>query len=119
MSLHTHAGATATPQPLSVKSRPTRSLDRRPIVVGPATPIWQRVLAVIGLVLLSPIIVVIGLLTKSTSRGTILYRGQRVGRGGTNFTIYKFRTLEVGAEQKIGARLLEHGDGLYTPIGRY
>ncbi|MBI3770086.1 MAG: sugar transferase [Deltaproteobacteria bacterium] len=94
-------------------------LDWHLVAVGPATPLWQRIVAVIGLVLLSPVILLVGLATKSTSPGTILYRGQRVGRGGETFTIFKFRTLEVGAEQKIGARLLEHGDGLYTRIGRY
>ena len=120
MSLQTHAGASVTSQAIPAAARAvTPPLDWEQVMVGPSTPIWQRLLAAIGLVLLSPIVLIIGLLTKSTSPGTILYRGQRVGRGGKNFTIYKFRTLEVGAEQKIGARLLEHGDGLYTPIGRY
>jgi lipopolysaccharide/colanic/teichoic acid biosynthesis glycosyltransferase len=95
------------------------AIDWQLLDIARPTPIWQRIAGVIGLVLLSPIIILIGLATKSTSPGPILYRGQRVGRGGKNFTIYKFRTLEVGAEQKIGARLLEHGDGLYTRIGRW
>jgi lipopolysaccharide/colanic/teichoic acid biosynthesis glycosyltransferase len=61
---------------------------------------------------------VIALAIRATSKGPILYAGQRVGRGGRVFTLYKFRTLETGAEQKIGARLLEHSDGLYTKVGR-
>jgi lipopolysaccharide/colanic/teichoic acid biosynthesis glycosyltransferase len=89
------------------------------IPAGRATPVWQRIAAAVGLVLLLPLTIVVMLAIKFTSPGPILYRGQRVGRGGKPFTIYKFRTLEVGAEQKIGARLLEHADGLYTRIGRY
>ena len=89
------------------------------VAVARATPIWQRLAALIGLLLLSPLALVIAIATKLTSPGPITYRGQRVGRGGRLFTIIKFRTLEVNAEQKIGARLLEHSDGLYTRIGRY
>ncbi len=89
------------------------------VTVARATPIWQRVAALIGLVLLSPLALVIAIATKITSPGPVTYRGQRVGRGGKIFTIIKFRTLELNAEQKIGARLLEHSDGLYTRIGRY
>ena len=87
-------------------------------VVGSSTPIWQRLTAIVGLLLLSPIAFVIAVAIKLTSPGPILYRGKRLGRGAKVFTIYKFRTLEVGAEQRIGARLLEHSDGLYTRIGR-
>lgn len=87
-------------------------------VVGGATPVWQRLAAIIGLVLLSPLAFAIAIAIKLTSPGPILYRGKRLGRGASVFTIYKFRTLEVGAEQRIGARLLEHSDGLYTRIGR-
>jgi lipopolysaccharide/colanic/teichoic acid biosynthesis glycosyltransferase len=94
-------------------------LDWGAVTLARATPIWQRVAALLGLLLLSPIALVIAVGTKLTSPGPITYRGQRVGRGGRIFTIIKFRTLEVNAEQKIGARLLEHSDGLYTRIGRY
>ncbi len=120
MSLQSHVSVSMNRSSIAtVDAVQTPILDWQLVAVGPATPLWQRVVAAIGLVLLSPVILLIGLATKSTSPGTILYRGQRVGRGGKVFTIFKFRTLEVGAEQKIGARLLEHGDGLYTRIGRY
>ncbi len=80
---------------------------------------WQVVVATVGLILLLPVSLAIALITKLTSRGPILYRGTRIGRGLQPFTIYKFRTLEVNAEQRIGARLLTPGDDLYTPIGRF
>jgi lipopolysaccharide/colanic/teichoic acid biosynthesis glycosyltransferase len=79
---------------------------------------WQILVAGLGLVLLLPVSAVIALLIKVTSRGPILYRGQRIGREMRPFAIFKFRTLLVDAEQRIGARLLTPGDPLYTPIGR-
>ena len=49
----------------------------------------------------------------------MLYKGTRIGRNMEPFHIFKFRTLLVDAEQRIGARLLTPGDPLYTPIGRF
>jgi lipopolysaccharide/colanic/teichoic acid biosynthesis glycosyltransferase len=80
---------------------------------------WQIVVAGLGLVLLLPVSAVIAVMIKLTSRGPIVYRGQRVGRNMEPFSIYKFRTLLVDAEARIGARLLTPGDPLYTPIGRF
>jgi lipopolysaccharide/colanic/teichoic acid biosynthesis glycosyltransferase len=81
--------------------------------------LWQVVVAAVGFVLMLPVSTVVALLIRLTSRGPILYRGLRVGCGGALFSIYKFRTLMVGAEEKIGRRLLKPGDSLYTPIGRF
>jgi len=80
---------------------------------------WQVAIAALGLLILLPVSLVIAIAIKLTSRGPILYRGQRVGRNMEPFSIYKFRTLLVDAEARIGARLLTPGDPLYTPIGRF
>jgi lipopolysaccharide/colanic/teichoic acid biosynthesis glycosyltransferase len=115
------ASTAAVPHAVSAAREPVHhpALVREVITLGPRTPLWQRLAAAIGLLLLLPVAVVIALAIKLTSPGPVFYRGQRVGRGGRSFTIFKFRTLETGAEQKIGARLLEHADGLYTRIGRF
>jgi lipopolysaccharide/colanic/teichoic acid biosynthesis glycosyltransferase len=75
--------------------------------------------AAIGLVLLAPLFLAIALLIKLTSPGPILYRGLRVGKDARIFIIYKFRTLQVGAEEKIGARLLNERDTYYTCLGKF
>jgi lipopolysaccharide/colanic/teichoic acid biosynthesis glycosyltransferase len=80
---------------------------------------WQVAVAAGGLLLLSPLACLIALAVKATSRGPVLYRGTRIGRDLRPFTIYKFRTLLVDAEQRIGARLLTPADTLFTPIGRF
>jgi lipopolysaccharide/colanic/teichoic acid biosynthesis glycosyltransferase len=84
-----------------------------------ASHLVQYGFAAVGLVLMVPLFVVIGVLIKITSHGPILYRGLRVGKDGRIFTIYKFRTLQIGAEEKIGARLLTERDAYYTCIGKF
>lgn len=50
-----------------------------------------------GLILLSPLFLVIALLIKRDSPGPIFYRQERVGQGGKTFRIHKFRTMHVDA----------------------
>ncbi|MEY2431593.1 MAG: hypothetical protein QOC92_1318 [Acidimicrobiaceae bacterium] len=52
------------------------------------------------LVAAAPLIALIALAVKIGSRGPVLYRQTRVGRGGSHFDILKFRTMEVGAHEK-------------------
>jgi exopolysaccharide biosynthesis polyprenyl glycosylphosphotransferase len=62
----------------------------------------KRVMDILGasiaLVLLSPVMLVVAVLVKFDSPGPILFRQERVGRGGRRFQIIKFRTMVLGAE---------------------
>ncbi len=104
-------------------SRSAADIHDLPVAPGPAdnlaSRLFQILLCVIGLALLSPIMGLVALAVKLTSRGPVFYRGERVGKDEHIFHIYKFRTLEVDAEKKIGARLLTEGDSVYTPIGKF
>jgi lipopolysaccharide/colanic/teichoic acid biosynthesis glycosyltransferase len=55
-----------------------------------------------ALVVLSPLLGLLALATLVTSGRPVLYRGQRVGRAGQVFTMYKLRTLKPGAESRLG-----------------
>jgi lipopolysaccharide/colanic/teichoic acid biosynthesis glycosyltransferase len=55
-----------------------------------------------ALVVLSPLLGLLALATLLTSGTPVLYRGQRVGRAGRVFTMYKLRTLRPGAETRLG-----------------
>jgi lipopolysaccharide/colanic/teichoic acid biosynthesis glycosyltransferase len=55
-----------------------------------------------ALILLSPLLGVLALATLITSGRPVLYRGERVGRAGHVFTMYKLRTLRPGAEERLG-----------------
>jgi len=54
----------------------------------------------LGLLVLSPLLAVIAVAIKLDSRGPVLFRQERHGRGGSIFRIVKFRTMRVGAEQE-------------------
>jgi lipopolysaccharide/colanic/teichoic acid biosynthesis glycosyltransferase len=75
------------------------------------------------LILLSPVALVIAAIMLVTSGRPVLYRGQRVGRGGHFFEMLKFRTLKPGAEERIGqylgAELVRHTDIELTRMGRW
>jgi lipopolysaccharide/colanic/teichoic acid biosynthesis glycosyltransferase len=55
-----------------------------------------------ALILLSPLLALLALATLITSGRPVLYRGERVGRAGHVFTMYKLRTLRPGAEGRLG-----------------
>lgn len=63
-------------------------------------------LSLIGLVILSPIFIIIAICIKITSRGSIFFKQDRVGKDGKIFKIFKFRTMIENAENI--------GDGLFT-----
>lgn len=73
--------------------------------------------AVIGLILLSPLLLLTSILIKMTSNGPVLYSQVRVGKNGKHFKIYKFRTMRVDAEQKTGPVWAAKNDNRITPIG--
>ena len=77
------------------------------------------VFAAAGLVVLSPLMGVIGLLAKCSSAGPVLYRQQRTSLGGKTFTILKFRSMVVNAESPGGAVWgAAPNDPRVTPVGR-
>jgi lipopolysaccharide/colanic/teichoic acid biosynthesis glycosyltransferase len=92
-------------------------------------------LALIALICILPILLVIALAVKLTSRGPVFYTQERVGLdrrqrsdsvnyrrrhnlGGRPFTIYKFRTMRVDAERESGAVWAQREDPRVTPVGR-
>jgi lipopolysaccharide/colanic/teichoic acid biosynthesis glycosyltransferase len=75
-----------------------------------------------GLVLLLPALL-LALILRVTSGSPVLYRGERVGRGGRFFGMLKFRTLRPGAEQRIGQylgeELVRQTEAELTTVGRW
>jgi sugar transferase (PEP-CTERM system associated) len=71
------------------------------------------------LVVVSPLLPVISLLIKLTSPGPVLYRQKRIGKNGSVFTCYKFRTMGAGAEADIGPTWASDDDPRITRVGRW
>ena len=75
--------------------------------------------ALIGTVASLPLLPFIVLAVKLDSSGPVLYRQQRVGRRGTIFYCYKFRTMRVDAEADTGATWASDDDPRITRVGRF
>jgi len=76
------------------------------------------VLAAAGLLVLSPLILLLALLVRLTSKGPAFYRQERVGRHGRRFTFTKLRTMVENAEAQTGPVWAAADDPRVTPIGR-
>jgi sugar transferase (PEP-CTERM system associated) len=77
------------------------------------------VLSVIGLLVLTPVLLVAAAVVKLTSRGPALYHQQRVGLNGRLFTVHKVRSMRVDAESATGAVWATAQDPRVTPVGRF
>ena len=71
--------------------------------------------ALLGLVLLSPVFVIVAIAIKLDSPGPIFFRQERVGRYGKSFKIFKFRTMLVASAA--GPQLTVAGDSRITRVG--
>lgn len=79
---------------------------------------FDVVWSLMAIVLLSPLMLLIVVLIKMTSRGPVLYAQERVSVDGTSFRIFKFRTMRIDAE-KGGPQWCTSGDQRITPLGRF
>ena len=75
--------------------------------------------SLIGVILLSPVFLVIALMIKTSSEGPVFFKQERLGKDGKVFKIIKFRTMIVNAEHiGDGLRVREGNDPRITKIGR-
>jgi exopolysaccharide biosynthesis polyprenyl glycosylphosphotransferase len=76
--------------------------------------VMDRTLAAVGLLLSAPLFVLIAISIKLSDRGPIFFRQRRAGREGKIFSVWKFRTMYVDAEERL-ATLGEHNesDGMF------
>jgi exopolysaccharide biosynthesis polyprenyl glycosylphosphotransferase len=89
-------------------------------------PAWQEnlkhfidiVISLFALVVLSPLCIFLIIGIKLTSKGPVFYSHERIGRYGKPFTLYKFRSMYVGAE-KNGPELSSKNDDRVTKFGRF
>jgi len=74
--------------------------------------------SVFGLILFFPIFIIVTILIKLTSKGSVFYRQIRVGKNNKDFRIFKFRTMEVDSD-KFGLLTVGGKDSRITRIGYY
>lgn len=66
--------------------------------------LFDKLVSVIGLVVLSPVLLVVAILIKKEMPGPVLFRQKRVGQQGRLFTVYKFRSMTVKAEASVASK---------------
>lgn len=85
--------------------------------------VFDKVVSLVGLIVLCPVLLIVALLIKWKMPGPILFCQQRVGRYGEIFTVYKFRTMTVKAEASVASRnseatsIASQEQSRITPLG--
>lgn len=74
--------------------------------------------ALIGIIILSPILIIVSIAIKVDSSGNIMFLQKRVGKDGKEFNIYKFRTMVTNAE-KLGKQITVGKDNRITKVGAF
>lgn len=80
--------------------------------------IFDILMSCIGLIVFSPIILIISLLIKLDSKGPVIFKQERRGKDGKVFKMYKFRSMVVGAEMAEMGLFNYTNDSRVTRIGR-
>ncbi|MGL9910426.1 O-antigen biosynthesis protein WbqP [Enterococcus sp. DIV0213h] len=76
-------------------------------------------LSLIGIIVLSPILLLLCLAIKLDSKGPIIFKQKRIGKNKTHFHIYKFRTMKVDTPKEMPTHLLENPDLYITKVGKF
>ena len=133
MSAQTASAASTIPTLAAVREQIRENLAEQYVRLAQQTPDHRAVdvairtldiaIAAILLIVSLPISIAITVAQLLTTGRPIFYRGERVGRAGRIFTMLKFRTLNPGAEQRIGhllgPALVERTEAEVTPLGRW
>ncbi len=90
---------------------PSRNARSRAAYLGKRA--LDFVLATLGLGLTAPIWAALAVLIRADSAGPVFFRARRVGQDGRPFTMYKFRTMAVDAEQRLAALAAQNLGGPY------
>lgn len=76
-------------------------------------------LSLIGIIVLSPVLLLLCLAIKIDSKGPIIFKQKRVGKNKTHFNIYKFRTMKIDTPKEMPTHLLEDPDFYITKVGKF
>ena len=98
---------------LNVWQQPMRDFD------GVLKEVQDRVLAFIGLVLLSPLLIATAIAIKFDSPGPLLFRQKRFGFNNLEIDVLKFRSMYVNQQDATGAERTRKGDPRVTRVGRF
>ncbi|MFS0945285.1 sugar transferase [Enterococcus casseliflavus] len=76
-------------------------------------------LSLVGIIVLSPILLILCIAIKIDSKGPVIFKQKRVGKNKTRFYIYKFRTMKVDTPKETPTHLLSNPDFFITRVGKF
>lgn len=76
-------------------------------------------LSLIGLILLSPIFILLALIIKLDSKGPVLFKQKRIGKGKKHFNILKFRTMRTDTPKDLPTHMMQNPDAFITKSGKF
>jgi len=97
--------------------------NANPTSFRPIDSIAKRLLDIfasfLGLILLSPLFILISILIKEDTPGPVFFKGKRLGKNGAVFDMWKFRTMFETSKSYDGPRITAKGDFRITPFGNW
>lgn len=81
--------------------------------------ILDFILSLIGLIILSPIFLILALIIKLDSKGPVFFKQKRVGKNKEYFYILKFRTMRTDTPKDMPTHMLENPDVFITKVGKF
>ncbi len=81
--------------------------------------ILDILLSMVGILLLSPLLLILSILVKCTSKGPVFFRQKRVGLHKKHFEILKYRTMRIDTPKDMPTHMLANPDQYITPIGKF
>ena len=81
--------------------------------------VLDTIISFVGLVILSPLFLILIVAIKADSKGPILFKQKRVGIHKSLFLIYKFRTMRIDTPKDVPTHLLENPEQYITKVGKF
>ncbi|NRP59893.1 undecaprenyl-phosphate glucose phosphotransferase [Marinobacterium sp. xm-d-564] len=99
---------------------PAFYLNQSPLTTSPTAAMFKslfdRTVALLGLIALAPLLILVSLIIKLTSKGPVFFKQTRQGWNGKPFSIYKFRSMYLHEDTTV--KQATKDDARITPIGR-
>lgn len=77
------------------------------------------ILSLLGLIILSPVFLIVIIAIRIDSKGSVLFTQKRVGKNKKYFNIYKFRTMKIDTPKEMPTHLLDNPDYYITKVGKF
>lgn len=77
------------------------------------------ILSLAGIIILSPVLIILAIIIKVTSPGPVLFKQERMGKDNVRFKIYKFRSMRTDTPKDVPTHMLENPDQYITKIGKF